>query len=154
MKKGILFILLMATGFLWAQSGEYGDSEGTTKVLIAYENTRFKTNLVDGLIEDLSRDGFYIKVVDHQNGELEGINPTDYDVVFITNSGVTAKVRSQVSDWLASAGQPENVIVHTTQRSAWTPAIEVDSVTSASLRKSDEIEALVKEYGTLIRNKL
>ena len=37
------------------------------------------------------------------------------------------------------------MIVHTTQRTVWTPKVEVDSVTSASLRKKDEILALAED---------
>ncbi|MDC7220583.1 MAG: hypothetical protein PQJ59_11675 [Spirochaetales bacterium] len=154
MKRIFTLVLLASTLFLWAQEGEYGTAPGKGKILIAFEKTRFKSALVEGLVEKLEGEGYYLNVVNHQKDGLEGVNPADYDGVFITNSGVTAKVRPVVSEWLAEKGQPAHVLVHTTQRNDWTPAVEVDSITSASFKKQDDIDRLVEEYAALIKGQL
>ena len=154
MKKiSILLILIIVLSMsLSAREGRYGS--GSTKILIAFEPTRFKTRLIDGLIEELDDGSTSILVVNHMKRGLDGVNASDFDVVFISNSGVTAKVRPEVSRWIEANGNPDNVIVHTTQRTGWTPDLQVDSVTSASLKKDDEISDLISDFAGRIRNLL
>ncbi|MDC7223527.1 MAG: hypothetical protein PQJ60_07275 [Spirochaetales bacterium] len=154
MKRFTILLLISLSGILWAQSGEYGPADGEERILIAYENTSFKKALVESLIENLSGPGRYIQVVDHSKKELTGLSAADYDAVFITNSGVTAKVRPWVSEWL-SVQSGENIIVHTTQRADdWTPQVEVDSVTSASISNRGARADLAATYADLIVEKL
>lgn len=148
----LLLILVSVSVAAGAQEGRYGN--GDRKILIAFEPTRFKKELINGLIEELDDGSSSILVVNHQKKGLEGLRASDFDVVFISNSGATAKVRPDVSRWALDNGNPDNVIVHTTQRTQWTPQLEVDSVTSASLRKKDEIADLVSEFAGRIRDRL
>jgi hypothetical protein len=148
----LLILLIVLAAAAGAQEGRYGSGE--REILIAFEPTRFKKELISGLLEELDDGGFSILVVNHQKKGLEGLKAADFDVVFISNSGATAKVRPDVSRWVAANGHPDNVIVHTTQRTQWTPKLEVDSVTSASLRKKDEIADLVREFAGRIRSRL
>ncbi|THB64096.1 MAG: hypothetical protein D6B26_05290, partial [Spirochaetaceae bacterium] len=63
--------------------------------------------------------------------------------------------RPWIIEWLESNGNdPENVIVHTTQTTTWTPQVQVDSVTSASYRKADDIEQLADELTEQILAKM
>lgn len=148
MKRFLLTIIIFTVISIqvYSLTGEYGVYTGEGTILIAYENTRFKEKFIESLLEKLEAEGFYIIVVDHQDGGLEGLSAEDYDLVFITNSGAKAQVRPVVVDWLnANGGNPPNVFVHTTQRTVWEPLIEVDGITSASLRRNDEIGELADE---------
>ena len=140
----LLLIFMVSTAAVFAQEGEYG--KGSTKILIAFEPTRFKKALVEDMVALLDDGSRSILVVNHQKKGLEGLRSEDFDVVFISNSGAMAKVRPDVTSWLEANGtDPSNVIVHTTQRTVWTPQIEVDSITSASMKKKDEIGSMAKD---------
>lgn len=110
-------------------------------VLIAKENTSYKKTLVKTLVEKLETDNITVTIIDHKDGELTGVDPAEYDAVYVLNSGAQAKVRPAVLTWLNSIrGKDSNVILHTTQRTVWTPEVEVDSVTSASKKSNiDEV---------------
>jgi hypothetical protein len=115
-------LILMASMPLSALEGTYGPEDSEKRVVLAYEETRFKNRLMEELIELLDDGETNITVVDHKNGGLEGISAEDYGAIYITNSGATAKVRPWVIQWLrANGNDPENVIVHTTQTTRWTP---------------------------------
>ncbi|MDC7231958.1 MAG: hypothetical protein PQJ58_01905 [Spirochaetales bacterium] len=153
MNKVALFVIIIIsiTIPLWSLTGEYGSSSPEARILIAYESTRFKKALIENLLPLLEEKNYSILVVDHQKGGLKGLSASDFDAVFITNSGATAKVRPQVLDWLDANGtNPSNVLVHTTQRTVWTPPVEVDSVTSASLNKKKDIAGMASDFSNSI----
>ena len=89
-------------------------------------------------------------VIDHQRDRLDAVNPEEYDAVYVLNSGAQARVRPVVLEWLGQvAGNDDNVILHTTQRTVWTPPVDVDSITSASRRSNigtvtDDIVSRIK----------
>lgn len=132
MKRIILLVIiaLATAGIVSAQT-----------VLIAKEDTSYKKALVDTLVQKLESESYQVEIIDHTDGELEGVNPDDYGIVYIVNSGAQAKVRPQILDWLASiAGNGDNVIVHTTKRTAWDENLSVDSLSSASKKSNiDEV---------------
>ncbi len=119
----------------------HGNESGSQRVLIATERTRYKDRLVETLIEKLDDGQTLIAEVDHQRDGLDGIDPADYDAVFITNSGAQAMVRPAVIEWLEThRANDDNVVLHTTQITDWDPPVEVDSITSASqMRNIDDI---------------
>jgi len=144
MKRKMLMILAFfaLVGTLFSQT-----------VLIASENTSYKKKLVQALTEELKEEGFAVETVNLQNGELEGVDPSSFAAVVISNSGVNKRVRPQVTAWLESiVGNDDNVIVHTTKRDEWDEALEVDAISSAS--QTSNINDVVKEIMTLIKTKL
>jgi len=144
MKRKMLMILAFfaLVGTLFSQT-----------VLIASENTSYKKKLVQALTEELKEEGFAVETVNLQNGELEGVDPSTFAAVVISNSGVNKRVRPQVTAWLESiVGNDDNVIVHTTKRDEWDEALEVDAISSAS--QTSNINDVVKEIMTLIKTKL
>ena len=150
---GILF-LLFSVGFVFSDVTYHGNESGSRRVLIAAEKTRYKDQLVEVLIEKLDDGDTLIVQVDHMNGELGGMDPRDFDAVFITNSGAQARVRPAVMEWLASVrNYDDNVILHTTQITEWVPDVKVDSITSASkTRNIDTLsDDLVKRIKALFR---
>lgn len=159
MRRFIISLVLLASVVtsVWAngeQEGTYGPADAEKKILIAYESTTFKNALVKALVEELNDGTKFIELVNHKKTKLEGIASDNYDVVFITNSGATAKVRPWVSEWIVQNNNAPNIIAHTTQRTEWVPDLAVDSVTSASLWGDDKNINLAKEYAALIENKL
>ena len=137
-----LVALLLVGGLLVGSDGlhaatDHGSRQASRRVLIATEKTAFKQALVEELIAELDDGRTYIRLIDHQAGELQGIKPDNYGVVLVINSGVGSRVRPWVTSWLGSAARrTDNVIVLTTQRDVWTPKLadNIDSVTSASNR--------------------
>lgn len=122
-------------------------------VLIAKEDTSYKKALVGELTGKLESEGFTVEVIDHKRGELENVDPGDYAVVYVTNSGAQARVRPQVLDWLASIrGNDSNVIVHTTKINEWDENLNVDSLSSASRRSN--IDDVTDDIMRRIRLKL
>ncbi len=131
----LLFVAISASVLAGGtgESLEIGDPAASRQVVIAAESTPFKEALVEEIVSLLDDGDTYVRVVDHKAGDLEGLDPREYDAVLITNSGARAQVRPWVIDWLESvSAYDDNVIVHTTQINEWTPKVEVDSVTSAS----------------------
>jgi hypothetical protein len=144
MKKiiGILIIGLAAAGTLFADT-----------VLIAKEDTSYKKDLVDMLTQKLESEGLQVMVIDHSKGELDGVNPGDYAVVYVVNSGAQAKVRPQVIDWLEVIdGNNNNVIVHTTKRTNWDENLDVDALSSAS--KKSNIDEVTDDIVARIRARI
>lgn len=126
MKRLFFFTMIFIAATLSAQT-----------VLIAKEDTSYKKALVVMLVEKLNAENITTEILDHRKEDLSAVNPADYDVVYVLNSGVMAKVRPDVQEWLnLIAGRDYNVILHTTQRTNWLPQVNVDSITSAS-RKAD-----------------
>ena len=127
-----------------------GLSAAENSLLIIKENTAYKKALVAKLIDNFEDGNTTVTVVDHRRESLDDIDPTDYDAVFITNSGAQAKVRPKVLAWLRSVSdRDDNVILHTTQTTNWTPPVQVDSITSASQRSN--IDDLVEDISRKIR---
>jgi len=119
-----------------AAAEEFGDP-ANTRVLLAYEPTRFKNQLVEAVVEGLQEEDFYIKTVLHNKNELRGESTEDYDAVIVINSGVNSRVRPKVSSWLSSLEETEKVVLLTTYRDlGWEPKYPdgVDSITSPSKR--------------------
>ena len=125
-------------------------SAAENTLLIMKENTGYKKALIKELVAEFDNGSTEITIVDHRKEDISKINPSDYDAVFITNSGAQAKVRPNVLAWLEANGhQDENIILHTTQINDWTPPVKVDSITSASTKKN--IDALVEDISVRIR---
>lgn len=122
-------------------------------VLIAKEDTSYKKALVEMLVEKLNGENITTEILDHKKEDLSVVNPADHDVVYVLNSGVQAKVRPDVQEWLnIIAGRDSNVILHTTQRTEWLPQVSVDSITSAS-RKAN-LEEITDDIVMRIKAKL
>lgn len=112
---------------------EVGPTDAALRVLIATEPTEFKDALIREMVRLLDDGKTYVRVVNHARGGLQGVDPRHFTAVFITNSGATARVRPWVMDFLRRvADYDQNVILHTTQTTVWTPPVKVDSLTSAS----------------------
>lgn len=129
---------------------EYGE-ERAPQVLLASEQTSFKNALVSSLIAQLE-DKVYLRVVDHNRGELSGETASDYDAIIIINSGVNSQVRPRVSAWLKEVSDTEKIILLTTYRDlGWSPRYPagVDSITSPS--RKDEVRKLVNVIVTKVR---
>ncbi len=129
-------MLVLASGMYANGTIEVQDVGAPTmerKVLIATEPTEFKNALVTEIVKMLTDGNTYIKIVNHADKGLDTVDPRTFDAVLITNSGATAKVRPWVMTFLNRvASYDDNIILHTTQITIWTPPVQVDSVTSAS----------------------
>lgn len=137
----IALVILVAVSVGGFATTFHGTQDSTRKVLIATEPTRYKNRMIRQLIDKLDDGQTLIVEVNHADGGLSGVDPQDYNAIFITNSGAQAMVRPWVMEWLASvAPNDENVVLHTTQITDWDPPVEVDSITSASnMRNIDSI---------------
>lgn len=138
----LLFCLFL---FQVAAVREYGSDGDDSRILLAYEKTSFKNALVKELVDQLKGMG-YLRVVDHNRGELDDENDAEYDAIVIINSGVNSRVRPRVSSWLNTAQNPRKIILLTTYRDrGWKPKYPsgVDGISSPS--RKDAVDNLVKE---------
>jgi hypothetical protein len=112
---------------------EVGPATAERRVVLATEPTQFKDALIQEMVRLLNDGNTFIQVINHARNGLDRLDPREYNAVFITNSGATARVRSWVLNFLSRVSQyDQNVILHTTQTTVWTPPVKVDSITSAS----------------------
>ena len=152
MTKLLKTVLVMLVCVLYV-SAQDKTQTSNSQVLLALENTRFKKSLIDQIKKLLEEKKYDVKIVDHSKKQLDSIKPSDYDVIFITNSGVNSKVRPWVLNWLEKyKGQTEPVIVHTTQKFDWEVKLDVDALTSAS--KKGDIDKLARQYSEKIIGKI
>jgi hypothetical protein len=125
----------------------------TKKVLLAYEKTPFKTNLIEGMSALLKNDTVAVTIIEHSKTAVIKEDPSKFDAIFISNSGVNSKVRPWITDWLKKNAQYNSkIVLHTTQTSSWKVIADVDAVTSASA--NDKAKEFAAEYVTLIQKKM
>ena len=142
------FIMLLFFVFSPCFSGE-NTPEKQAKVLLAYEKTDFKEKLIDAIAERLKKENTAVTIIEHSDSGLDTIDPSVYDAVFISNSGVNSKVRPWVLSWLEKYKAYRNrILLHTTQIRSWEVVAPVDVVTSASSRK--KIKPLAKSYAEAV----
>ncbi len=114
------------------------------RVLLAWEQTDFKQELVEAMEPLLEQQGCEVTKVLHSKRGLEA-KAADYDAVFITNSGVHSEVRPWITEWLAAnQEQAARILLHTTKTGDWTVAADVDAVTSASSK--GDVAVLAADY--------
>jgi hypothetical protein len=121
------------------------DAGAPSRVLLAYESTRFKDQLVSDMEDLLDKEQVAVDLVDHQKGGLDSVDLAAYAAIFITSSGVKSQIRPWIVTWLdAHADVHDKTILHVTQTRNWEPRTPVDAVTSASAMKQSS--ALAAEY--------
>lgn len=121
------------------------------RVLIAYEETRYKSALVEKISLLLKNAGLEVVTAKHSEAGFNPENIDEFDAVFISNSGVNSEIRPWIARWLkANQTIQSRIILHTTQNSKWDVNVEVDSVTSAS--KEANVETLAEEYSNKIKS--
>ena len=144
MNRAVVFLLLLLAETTATQP---------SRILIAYESTAFKKELVDEMLALFKKDSADVTVIEHSKGALDSIDPSQFNAVFITNSGVNSKVRPWVLAWLEKHKKLRSrVLLHTTQTRAWEVTAPVDAVTSASEKK--RITQLAKEYSRNLKQRI
>ncbi|NLX25392.1 MAG: hypothetical protein GXY61_05445 [Lentisphaerae bacterium] len=119
--------------------------EGSKLVLLAYEDTEFKDALILKMKELLEKDEIVVRIGKHNSAGLAVSNPSVFDAIFISNSGVNSQVRPWITAWIEDHKAYKDVILlHTSQNSAWSVNALVDTVTSAS--DINSVEKLAAEY--------
>jgi len=114
------------------------------RVLLAWEKTRFKRALIEEMAQLLEAQGHTVMRLMHSKRGLEA-KASDFDAVFITNSGVHSRVRPWITKWLAAnKAQAARILLHTTQTRDWQVQADVDAVTSAS--KKADVKRMAADY--------
>ncbi len=135
---------LLAVAFAVAAFSAAAEEAPARRVLLAWERTAFKRELMDAMERQLVEKGYAVTRVEHSRRGLDA-NAADFDAVFITNSGVQSEVRPWIVQWLAAnRAQADRILLHTTQIRDWTVRAEVDAVTSASERR--DVDRLAADY--------
>lgn len=128
-------------------------AEKSAKILVAFEETPYKEALTTELIALLEKNEFTVTVENDHKANLKSHSAEQYDVVFISNSGVKSQVRPWVLEWLKSNSEYEaQIILHTTKTKKWSENVPVDAVSSASKKKNAASDA--QTYYELISAKL
>ena len=146
MKKIILVLIILLISLSSAAA-----QDQPKKALLAMEKTKFKTVLIEEMTKELESRAVEVTVVSEHKKELKNYKASDFNYVFITNSGVNSKVRPWVVEWLEDNNNSKNILLHTTKIKDWQEKTSVDAVSSASLKK--DISALAKEYADLLLKK-
>ena len=146
MKKIFLILLLLSVFASIAAS-----QDAPKKVLLAMENTKFKKALIEEMKKGLEKKSIQVTVVENHKKDLKNYRASDFDYVFITNSGVGSKVRPWIVKWLDDNGSSSNILLHTTKIKEWEEKVEVDAVSSAS--ENDNASMLAEEYIKLLLEK-
>ncbi len=111
-------------------------------VLVAFESTPYKKALTKELVTLLEKDSIVVTVESEQKEKLPSYSATQFDVVFLSNSGVNSKVRPWIAIWLTTNSEQEaKIILHTTKTKKWDEAVTVDAVSSASKKKNAPADA-------------
>jgi hypothetical protein len=128
LRSSILFVA--ASMLINAQEPEKPDA---ARVLIAMEQTEFKKKLVNAMKPLLEQRGMQVTIVKDSEHELNNFKASEYDLVFITNSGVWSKVRPWITEWIdKNRADSAKVLLHTTKKLKWQEHVYVDAVSSAS----------------------
>ncbi|KMQ52564.1 hypothetical protein CHISP_0333 [Chitinispirillum alkaliphilum] len=137
MKRLTLTALLLFSFF------QTNASETPHRVLLVYESSRFKTNLISKMEELFTQKNIEVTVSTHSRRDMGIDNPHNYSAIFISNSGVNSQIRPWISKWLEQTDY-QNILLHTTQISEWSIDTEFDAVTSAS--SNSQINEIAAEY--------
>ncbi|MBD3321365.1 MAG: hypothetical protein GF350_09755 [Chitinivibrionales bacterium] len=117
----------------------------SVKVAVVFENTKFKSKLVETLKKKLEESNAAVTVAQHSKEGVALENPELYDAIFITNSGVRSMVRPWISSWLDSHTDiAPKILLHTTKTKNWEEQVSVDAVSSASAM--NQVDSLAGEY--------
>ncbi len=135
-----LHLLLIIAVFVIKLGAEQNSSNA---VLLVYENTRFKRNLITEMEKILSQNEVNVTVTTHSKNDVAIENPSQYGAIFISNSGVNSQVRPWITAWLEQTDF-RNILLHTTQTRDWQVETEFDAVTSAS--SNSEAAKLAQDY--------
>ena len=146
-----LFILLLTLLALPPNAQETEPTAGS-RVLIAMEQTPFKKKLVDKMEKLLGEKNKQVTVVKDSEKEISQFKAADYDLIFITNSGVWSKVRPWITEWIdANKADSAKILLHTTKKLKWQEDVYVDAVSSASSKK--KADTLAEEYVSKLLSK-
>lgn len=136
--------MLMVTVFTCLSAQEVKDTQKSS-VLIAMEETAFKKALVKKMQTLLEQKQTEITIVKDSKKDIQQYKASDYDLVFITNSGVWSKVRPWITEWIDNnKADSSKILLHTTKKLKWEENVYVDAVSSASEKK--EVDKLAEEY--------
>lgn len=142
-------ILLVSFSLISAQEATAPTAK---KVLIAMEQTEFKKKLVNAMKPLLEKQGMQVTVVENHEKEIAPVKAADFDLVFITNSGVWSKVRPWITEWIDNnKADSAKILLHTTKQLKWQEEVYVDAVSSASSNKL--VSGLAEEYVTKLVGK-
>ncbi len=120
------------------------EQKSQPRVLLAFEQTRFKSALVEAMRQRLQEAGMRVTVAQHTSKGLDA-KAADFDAIFISNSGANSRVRPWIVEWLAAnKAHQGKILLHTTQTRDWKVQADVDAVTSAS--SQDRVDDLAARY--------
>lgn len=124
---------------------ETGSSDqGAPRILIAYQQSKFKHALVADIRTALQKKQYYIKIIDVKALRNESVQ--NYHAVVIINKCMAGRPDPRVEDYILEVPQKDKIILLTTgYMDAWKPeSPEVDAMTSASkLAESNRIAQII-----------
>jgi len=148
----ILFSIVALTMLFSVINAQEATPATGSRILIAMEPTEFKKKLVASMKTLLEQKSMQVTIVENSEKELQSFKSSDYDVVFITNSGVWSKVRPWITAWIDSnKADSAKILLHTTKKLNWEEDVYVDAVSSASTNKL--VPKLAEEYVTRLLGK-
>ncbi len=139
---GLFFLGCTMKSVDTSESGD--DEEGLPRILIAYQKTKFKRNLVSEIRTSLQQNPVYIKIIDVKL--LRNESTENYHAVVIINRCIAGRPDPRVEDFITAVPEKHKIILLTTgMMDNWKPeSSEIDAMTSASsLSESTRIAQII-----------
>lgn len=128
---------------------EINDPALATKVLIATQGSKFKDDVVSGVVEKLVDRPIYIKVMDVS--QLANVKTSDWTAIVVIHTWEMGKPPKSVSDFITTTNNGD-VIILTTSGDGHYHMDGVDGITSAS--KASDVDLCVREILNRIEIKI
>jgi hypothetical protein len=157
MKKTNLILLTTIIFFFGCtvskKTVEIGDTNNSRKVLIATENSEFKKEVVDRLIEKLGTQNYYFCVISLK--QLEEVDSKQYGTVLLVCKVAAGKIQSRANNFIKKESANPKLVVFLTSgsedmlsESIQTDLSGVDAITTAS--KISEVEKLSEKLKEMV----
>jgi hypothetical protein len=136
------------------KSYEAGNLSSKNKVLIAAEDSAFKTGVVSGIISSFKDKDVYFKIIDQK--DTQNIKPDDYTFAIVFNTFMAGKSEKEAVSLINKAVKKENVLLIVTlgDTKNWKQdSVKVDSISSASVDsgKSAVITKVIEKLNAVIK---
>jgi hypothetical protein len=152
---GIILLIPVVLFFVWyinlavkygqkpAEAFEINNQNIENKLLVAYQGSEYKNNLVDVIVKNLKDKSYYIKGIDVK--QLKNIQVSDWKYIIIINSCERFQMNRAVVHFLKKLEDYNKIILHTTSGdSGWkTKKFDIDTISGAS--KNNNVQYITNE---------
>jgi hypothetical protein len=149
----LLLTIIFSCTTRYVTTSEYGDSNATSRVLIATTSTDFKDVVIEKVSKTLAGEGIYVKVIDLKTVDHE--ESENFDAIMLVSTLHYGYMDGNVSAFLSKSNTKEKskiIVLTTSGDQDWKAEnLEVDAISSAS--RSNNISPISNQVVEKIRQK-